>query len=156
MLANGCRQAENSSKPLLAAPSPDSLRTFLKTYITEVWGKHDFDLASRKYWHPDVCNANAPQIPQGQEGIKQQVDAFLAGFPDADIEFEDAIAEGDVIAARIWLTGTHKGEFAGVKPSGKSIRIREYVFLEMKDGKIWKMYPLVDFASLMEQISPSF
>jgi predicted ester cyclase len=154
LLAISCQQTETSPKMTSATsqPSPDSLRAFLREYIADVWGGHDFDLAQQKYWHPEVYNVNAPEIAHGPEGIKMQVDAFLAGFPDGSIEFEDAIAEGNIIAARIWLTGTHEGEFGGVKPTGKPIRIREYVFLEMKDGKIWKMHPLVDYATLMGQI----
>lgn len=141
--------AKNEAMP---NPSPDSLRIFLQTYIKEVWGKHDFELAKNKYWHPDVYNANTPDIPHGQTGMMDQVNAFLTGFPNASIEYDDAVVEGNIIAARIWLKGTHTGEFMGVKPTGKHIRIREYVFLEMKDGKLWKFHPLVDFTSLMEQI----
>lgn len=155
---SACSQAPNGTgqsttpQTVMNQPAPDSLRTFLRNYIKEVWGRHDFELAARKYWHPDVYNANTPDLPHGPEGMKQQVDAFLTGFPDAEIIYEDAIVEGNVIAARIVLTGTHKGEFAGIQPTGRPIRISEYVFLEMKDGKLWKFYPLVDYATLMEQI----
>jgi predicted ester cyclase len=152
LLAMSCHRQEQKKLSAMTNPSPDSLRTYIKNYISDVWSKQNFDLARQKYWHPGVFNANAPEIPHGADGMMEQVNAFLAGFPDADIEYEDAIVEGNVIAARIWLTGTHTGEFMGIKPTGKSIRIREYVFLEMKDGKLWKYHPLVDFATLMEQI----
>lgn len=151
-LANACRRPDPPNQRLQTAPSPDSLRAYVRAYLTEVWDKHDFDLARQKYWHPDVYNANAPEIPHGPESMKQQIGAFLVGFPDAGIEFEDAIAEGNTIAARIVLKGTHTGRFLGIEPTGKSIRVREYVFLEIKDGKLWKFYPLVDFASLQEQL----
>lgn len=153
VLITACGHSNELGGVSTKMPSPDALRQFVRNYLADVWDKHDFEAAKAKYWHPDIFNANAPDIPHGPEGMMAQVNPFIEAFPDARIEFEDAIAEGNVVAARIWLCGTQQKAFAGIQPTGKSIRIREYVFLEMKDGKILKMYPLVDIAALKEQLA---
>jgi predicted ester cyclase len=54
---------------------------------------------------------------------------LLAGvtnaFPDLHHEIEDIVAEGDKVAVRLNVTGTHKGEFQGISPSGKKLSLDE-------------------------------
>jgi predicted ester cyclase len=38
-------------------------------------------------------------------------------FPDLHHEITDLIAEGDKVAIRLSVTGTHKGDFQGIPPS---------------------------------------
>jgi len=51
-------------------------------------------------------------------------------------KIDDIVAEGDKVAVRMTVTGTHSGEWMGFKPTGKSFIINEYFFLTLKDGKI--------------------
>jgi predicted ester cyclase len=43
-------------------------------------------------------------------------------FPDLHHEIVDIVAEGDKVAVRLNVTGTHKGEFQGILPTGKNYR----------------------------------
>ena len=48
-----------------------------------------------------------PEQPPGPEGMKQVLGMMRAAFPDMGISLEDMIAEGDKVAVRAKMTGTH-------------------------------------------------
>ena len=68
---------------------------------------------------PD-CNHHAlASLTPGAEGIKQWAAALRRAFPDLRAIVEDEIAEGDTVVQRITCSGTHRGEYLGVPPTGK-------------------------------------
>jgi steroid delta-isomerase-like uncharacterized protein len=65
---------------------------------------------------------------------------LLAGvtnaFPDLHHEIVDMVAEGDKVAVHLNVSGTHKGEFQGIPPTGKKLSLDEMGFITIIDGKI--------------------
>ena len=59
-----------------------------------------------------------------------------AGFPDLSITIEDVMAEGDRVAARVTMHGTHSGEFQGIAPTGKRVEVRAIDMFRIANGKI--------------------
>ena len=49
---------------------------------------------------------------------------YIAAFPDLRMVPEDVIASGDKVVARVRVTGTHKGAFMGVSPTGRRIEVQ--------------------------------
>jgi len=72
----------------------------------------------------------------GQEALRGYVSYLRSAFPDLEFEVVREIAEGNKAAIRWRITGTHKGEFNGVAPSGS--RVDEYGIdmFEFWNGKI--------------------
>ena len=52
------------------------------------------------------------------------------------VTVEDMIAEGDRVAARVTMRGTHLGEFEGIAPTGKRVEVRAMDMYRITDGKI--------------------
>ena len=50
------------------------------------------------------------------------------------------------------FTGTHRGEFFGVPPTGKRASIRVMDFVRYQDGKVAEHWNVVDVAGLMQQL----
>ena len=59
-----------------------------------------------------------------------------AGFPDARIEVAETVVEGELVSFRLTGTGTHRGPFLGVEPTGKTVRIRGIHHVRLRDGRI--------------------
>jgi len=59
----------------------------------------------------------------GIEGWKQFATAWRIAFPDLQITVEDIIGEGDKVVASWKATGTHKGDFQGIAPTGKPVTV---------------------------------
>lgn len=62
------------------------------------------------------------------------------------------MAEGDKVAVRFTITGTHKGEFQGIPPTGKEVFINCINFLTVLDGTIVEEWSNSDMTGLMQQI----
>ena len=62
---------------------------------------------------PDFVDQTHPDLPPGPESVKRVVADFRSAFPDAQATIEQLIAEGDTVAFRFVLQGTHQGTFTG-------------------------------------------
>jgi predicted ester cyclase len=87
--------------------------------------------------HQDFFNHTAPPgADHGKDGILNSIHKGLrTGFPDIKIILHDIFAEGDKVAARKSITGTHTGMFMGINPTGKKISIEVFEIVKIKDGK---------------------
>jgi len=73
---------------------------------------------------------------RGVEEYRQFELAFFKGFPDWIENVEDIIAERDKVWVRFTATGTHKGEWFGLAPTGKKITIKMVQMWRLVDGKV--------------------
>ena len=88
----------------------------------------------------------------GPSGARQMLEMLLAAFPDLRIEVEQALASGDFVVMRALLTGTHKGTYAGVAPTNKSVSWRACNVVEVRNGKAIRSRIYADNASLLRQL----
>ena len=89
---------------------------------------------------------------QGPSGYLVVIGMMRAGFPDIQWTLEELIAEGDKVAARFTMRGTHKGSFFGVPPSGKKIEVKAMNFYRISDGQIIEEHGQPDLLGLLQQI----
>ena len=111
----------------------------------EAANKHDVDLVA-EFVAPDYVDYT--NKIEGVEGVKQFGNMLIKGFPDIHWTIEDIVAEEDKVWVRTTITGTHRGEYCGVPPTGKDITIRCVDILRIVDGKIveaWAVDDLLDF-----------
>ena len=106
--------------------------------VYEIISTGDFDRAE------EIVDASAPdnELLPGDPSVKL-IDTFREtfseareGFPDLTIAVEDMMAEGDRVAARVTMRGTHSGEFQGNAPTGKRVEIRAIDMFRIENGKI--------------------
>ena len=93
-----------------------------------------------------------PNLPTNKEGFKQFIYLLWKAFPDIRIIFEDIIIEGNKVACRYNLAGTHKGEFMDLQPTAKQFRVNGMTVFSFRDTKCIERWNLVDMISLREQL----
>jgi steroid delta-isomerase-like uncharacterized protein len=91
-------------------------------------------------------------IPTGIEGAKAVHHIMLTGFPDYQTMIDDLLAEGDQVAARITMTGTHTGDFMGIPPTGRSVSFTGMYIARIANGKIVEHWGAEDGVSLLQQL----
>ena len=77
---------------------------------------------------------------------------FRSAIPDLRVVVEDIIAEGDKVAVRYTLEGTHEGELFGVPPTGKRVSIKSISVERVSDGKIIEHWRVTDSLDMMQQL----
>ena len=86
------------------------------------------------------------------EEHKQANRPFLVAFPDIKHGIDYIIAKADRVSARVTLTGTHKGEFMGIPPTGNKIKYTAMLEGRFSEGKIVELWGTVDLLTLMQQL----
>ncbi|MEJ1097126.1 MULTISPECIES: ester cyclase [unclassified Pseudoxanthomonas] len=89
---------------------------------------------------------------KGPEGYLEIIAMMRSGFPDIQWSLEETIAEGDKVAARFIMRGTHKGPFFGVPATGKSIQVQAMNIYRLSDGKFVEERGQPDLLGLLQQI----
>ena len=81
----------------------------------------------------------SPDLLYGGKGYLSVVHYMRTGFSDVHWKLEEMVAEGDIVVVRWTCSGTHDGEFMGVKPTGKkfSICVMNFYYFNSQ-GKIYK------------------
>jgi steroid delta-isomerase-like uncharacterized protein len=72
-----------------------------------------------------------------------------AAFSDIQITIEDLFAEGDKVAARQTLRGTHSGEFQGIPATGKTATVTGIFIFRLAGGKIVEKWAVLDQLGLL-------
>jgi len=94
-----------------------------------------------------------PGLPPTKEGMLEYFGILLSAFPDMQLVVEDLIAADTKTVARVTVTGTHKGEFMGVPPTGNRCEIQLIDIMAFDDdGLVAEHWGVADLLSLMQQI----
>jgi predicted ester cyclase len=93
-----------------------------------------------------------PGMPPGKEGVKLFVKALRSAFPDLKITLDLAVAEGDLVVHHATTTGTMKGEFAGMPPSGKKATWEAIHITRIKGDKIVEHWAVQDQLGMLQQL----
>jgi predicted ester cyclase len=94
----------------------------------------------------------------GQDGLMFYAAEWGRAFPDLSVVHLDLFGEGDRVARRFQLSGTHLGPFPGLAPTGRRMEIAGMVIDRLAAGRIQESWVVVDPYSLERQLSgePSF
>jgi predicted ester cyclase len=87
--------------------------------------------------------------------FKQMESEWYDAFPDTHYTIDDMVAEGDKVAARVTVTGTHKGEFMGIPPTNKKVKISLIFIDRFAGGKIVEDNGEYSALDLMRQLGLS-
>jgi predicted ester cyclase len=117
-------------------PEPSSVternKARCRLFLEHVWNAGNLADAEA-FIHPDY---DVLAVGRSPEAVRQNITAFRAAFPDLQWVVEDIVAEGDLVALRLTLHGTHLGAFRGIAPTGRRITMQEMVFWQLEHGRL--------------------
>jgi len=122
--------------------------TYLGNWEQELYSKSKY-LPSHYWRYVDDIH--------GLENFKEQVmKPFYAAFPDYYVENDIVVADDTWASATGYLTGTHKGTYLNIEPTGKLIKMQFSDFWLIKDGKFSENFVMVDNYSVLKQMGITF
>lgn len=102
---------------------------------------------------PDaLIRSPLPMGVAGAQALKVVFTTLHRAYPDLHITVEDMIAEGDKVVTRNSVTGTHRGEYMGIPPTGKAVTYNEIFIFRFRNGRVAESWGVVDVLSQMRQL----
>ena len=127
-------------------------KTIVRQFIDATLNQGDIEAAEKFVARDVVEQVPFPGQGPGIEGVKDVLGGMRAAFPDLHWTVEEQIAEGDKVVTRFEWTGTHRGPFLGVEPTGRAVQVWGIVIDRLQDGKIKDTRILMDALSLTLQL----
>ena len=90
-----------------------------------------------------------PGIPPTKQGVGILFGQLLKAFSGFRMNVEAIASEGDMVIVRGTMAGTHVGEFMGIPPSGKQVRVPLCDWTRVRGGKAVEHWGVTDTSALM-------
>ena len=103
-----------------------------------------------------VAAAQRRHAPDGdlyeREGVRIDVAEWRAGLPDLELVLEGLVAEGDRVASRFVLRGTHAGPFLGIPATGRRVAVAGIAVDRLAAGRLAESWVSLDGLGLVRQV----
>jgi predicted ester cyclase len=84
---------------------------------------------------------------------RRWISPFRSAFPDFTMEIVELVAEGDAVVAHFRCSGTHRGEWLGLPPTGRRFEdVDEIYVFRVRDGRLASATGVEDNLSRMRQL----
>ncbi len=132
--------------------SPEEMKAHARRVPDELLTQGDLSVADAVFAPELVHHGPIPHAP-GVAGAKQFALALRRAFPDLCAIVEDEIAEGDTVVQRLTLSGTHRGEYCGLPPTGRRATWQLVAIQRIGlDGKVAEHWSSPDLFGLLRQL----
>jgi steroid delta-isomerase-like uncharacterized protein len=131
--------------------SAESNKRIMERFTSEFLTTGDAAMAE-EFLSPDVVLNFAGQQQRGRDTYLAVVAANGDSFENLVWTVEEMVADGDAVAVRYTMTGTHRGEFAGVPPTGKPVVAQSMAFYRLADGQIVEERAQLDMLGILQQL----
>lgn len=106
-----------------------------------------------RYLHDDVVLHDPGGLTTtGRDHEKETWRTARAVMPGLRHEILEVVSGRAVVAARVRVSGTLRGEFAGVSADGQRFEIDQAIFMHVRAGKADEIWTIVDSGSFLRQM----
>jgi steroid delta-isomerase-like uncharacterized protein len=114
---------------------------------------HDFATTLATFAHPRYEIVATGEVHDGPEAVMEYFRRTRAAFPDQRNEPIALHHADDAVIAEFWLLGTHRGELAGMAPTGRAFRCRMAAFFLFEDADLVCERVYFDAATILRQLT---
>src|SRR5215204_7570921 len=134
-------------------PVSEENKALVRRQEEELFGGGNLDVADEIY-APDYVghDPSNPEDVRGLQAAKRAAADYRRAFPDLRVTVEDLIAEGDKVAARLRVRGTHLGDLNGIAPTGRRVDFTGIVMSRVEGGRIAEDWANFDDLGMMRQL----
>jgi predicted ester cyclase len=93
-----------------------------------------------------------PGEVRGSDGLKDMVQRYRDALSGLRVAIDQQFTDGDFVATRFTITGTHDGNLMGTPPSGKNVAFTGIAISRCEDGRIAEEWEITDTVGLLGQI----
>jgi predicted ester cyclase len=93
-----------------------------------------------------------PEEAHGVDGLKEMVEGYRNALSGLRVTIDQQFSEGDYVATRFTISGTHEGDLMGTPPTGKNVAFTGVAISRCEGGRIVEEWELTDAVGLLGQI----
>jgi predicted ester cyclase len=112
-------------------------KAVVRRIVDQVMNQKRLDLVDELFSDEYRPHPSRHERPGGLQHAKRNFSRMHEVFPDLRADIESMVAEGDTVALRLTLSGTHQ-------PSGQHVRWSAMVFARLAEGKVIEDWRLVE------------
>ena len=132
--------------------SEETNKALLRRFVEELMNQGNMAVAPELV-APDFIELDPfPEKAPGRAGLIESIERLCTAFPNLIWRIEEMVAEGEKVASLHSWSGTHRGEFLGIAPTGKWVSISCMIFDTYEDGKLKKSRLMMNVLSLLQQL----
>jgi steroid delta-isomerase-like uncharacterized protein len=122
------------------------------TEFAEAVNTGSFDLFKESVSLENVEHDPASGQVPGPEGYRAFFTALRDAFPDLSVALETLVADEESIAIAYTMSGTQKGSYMGIAPTGRKMKIRGVQISKFRDGKMIERWGSSDELGMLQQL----
>jgi steroid delta-isomerase-like uncharacterized protein len=121
--------------------------------VMEAWQHRDADALAAFHSQDGIVESPfAGGTTRGREAIGRVYEAFFHAFPDLTMRSDEPLIDGDRVVLVTRLSGTDRGGFMGMHPTGRPVDFPCVLLFELENGLIARERRIYDFTGLAVQV----
>lgn len=115
--------------------------------------RHEVDAAISTFHAPRYHVMPMGMIHDGEQAVRELLSGMFKGFPDFTVEIIKTHHSDDAVILEISMKGTHLGDWAGLKPTGRMMNVPSVCIFEFDKDRLIGENVYFDMATLVNQLS---
>ena len=107
----------------------------IRRWLDEVWNERR-DATVHELLDPRAIGHLEGLVTRGVDEFLEARSYLLDAFPDFHLTVDAVMSDGDHVAARWSVSGTHRGELLGMAPTGRQVAFRGMTWFVVSNGRI--------------------
>jgi predicted ester cyclase len=125
----------------------------VRQFYDELWNRWRLELADEILTPTLRFRGSRGSSLSGREAFKGYVAETRAAFPDWHNQIDELLVVADRVVTRMTWSGTHRGRFAGIEPTGARIEYVGAAFFRLREGMIDEAWVVGDSHALWQAVS---
>jgi predicted ester cyclase len=122
----------------------------------EIWKNGRLDLIDELIAEDLIDHVDVPGLEGGgRPRYRASIEMMQAAFPDYRNPLDFVVAEGAIAVSYGRTTGTHRGEFLGIPPTGRAFDVPTFGILRFDGGQAVERWGMADYLAMMQQLGLS-
>src|SRR3954469_6227078 len=93
-----------------------------------------------------------PEAIRGAAGPAEMVAVYRGAISDLHVDVEHQFSEGDYVATRVAISGTHDGDLMGTPATGREVAFSALTISRCENGRIAEEWEIAGTMALLRQI----
>jgi steroid delta-isomerase-like uncharacterized protein len=132
--------------------SVETNKALLRRFVEEIVNQGNITVAPELIAEDFVELDPFPGQAPGRAGLIESIERLRTAFPDLIWNLDEMVAEEEKVASSHTWSGTHLGEFLGIAPTGKRVRMTCMIFDTYENGKLKTSRLVMNVLSLFQQL----